>query len=424
VTIKQKVFISYSHDSKEHLDRVLALSNQLRIEGVDCYIDQYEESPPEGWPNWCAKQVDQSTFILLACTEIYMRRFKNEEKPGTGLGGTWEGHIITQELYNAQGNNQKFIPITFCAEDRRFIPVPLQGATHYTLPGGYEQLYRRLTNQRSIVLPELGSAKIMPARLMPSLPSLASRQNFWEESPYKSAINSSVGSLSVGSLSEFGGLNLDGYKIYQSLKLNNYSNGIDGFLLVLIDERIEGLIGEISKDAYTGIETLRIDRNYGPLEQNQLKEALLIVVDERLRILYSEQLGRESARLDRVFLHEDRSKPTFILTRDYSIGWGSYNGPISYFLEISSKNRISYTLPHSLMTSLKSAWIVSDGKKGAEILSKKCRPNFDASTQSDMEFQVIYERFYFDGAEWKVLVFSESGFWEYEKPLGSLCVGV
>ena len=43
-----KVFISYSHDSKEHAERVLSLSDRLRRDGVDSQIDQYELSPPEG----------------------------------------------------------------------------------------------------------------------------------------------------------------------------------------------------------------------------------------------------------------------------------------------------------------------------------------------------------------------------------------
>jgi len=47
-----KVFISYSHDSPEHADKVLAFANKLRSEGIDAVLDQYEESPPEGWPMW------------------------------------------------------------------------------------------------------------------------------------------------------------------------------------------------------------------------------------------------------------------------------------------------------------------------------------------------------------------------------------
>src|SRR5438105_14560918 len=67
-----RVLISYSHDSPEHKDRILALSDRLRAEGIDCSIDQYEESPSEGWPRWCEKQVEQSEFVLVACTETYL----------------------------------------------------------------------------------------------------------------------------------------------------------------------------------------------------------------------------------------------------------------------------------------------------------------------------------------------------------------
>ena len=52
-----RVFISYSHDNQEHMDRVWELSEKLRGDGVDCRIDQHEESPAEGWPRWCTNQV-------------------------------------------------------------------------------------------------------------------------------------------------------------------------------------------------------------------------------------------------------------------------------------------------------------------------------------------------------------------------------
>jgi hypothetical protein len=44
-----RVFISYSHDSDKHRDRVLELADRLRADGVDAMIDQYIQSPPEGW---------------------------------------------------------------------------------------------------------------------------------------------------------------------------------------------------------------------------------------------------------------------------------------------------------------------------------------------------------------------------------------
>ena len=173
------VFISYSHDSETHLKLVLTLSDHLRSDGVNCHIDQYEESPPEGWPRWCDKQVRDADFVLVACTEIYLRRFQGEEETGKGLGVNWEGHIITQELYNAQMRNSKFLPIMFASEDERFIPTPLQGATHYLLPEHYDDLYRRLTNQPLIAKPPLGTMKSMPSLRMPALQALKPRESFF-----------------------------------------------------------------------------------------------------------------------------------------------------------------------------------------------------------------------------------------------------
>ena len=51
------VFISYSHDSPEHEDRVLELSDRLREEGIAANIDQYQTAPPEGWQLWMEKEI-------------------------------------------------------------------------------------------------------------------------------------------------------------------------------------------------------------------------------------------------------------------------------------------------------------------------------------------------------------------------------
>ncbi|MGE5443801.1 MAG: SEFIR domain-containing protein [Ignavibacteriales bacterium] len=162
-----KVFISYSHDSPEHKDHVLNLSNRLRIDGIDCYIDQYEESPREGWPQWTRKQIKEADFVLIVCTEKYERRFEGEEEIGKGLGAKWEGAIITQGLYEAEANNIKFIPVLFSSQDLAHIPVVLRSVTYYKLDTeeteeGYENLYRRLTNQPRILKPEFGKLRPMP----------------------------------------------------------------------------------------------------------------------------------------------------------------------------------------------------------------------------------------------------------------------
>lgn len=54
------VFISYSHDSPEHVDRVLKLADRLVAEGLEVILDQYEPAPPEGWPRWMDKRIRDS----------------------------------------------------------------------------------------------------------------------------------------------------------------------------------------------------------------------------------------------------------------------------------------------------------------------------------------------------------------------------
>lgn len=159
-----RVFISYSHDSREHADCVLDLSNRLRADGVDSHIDQYEMSPPEGWPRWMVNRIEGADFVLVVCTETYERRFRGRKGPGKGLGATWEGAIITQEIYDAATNNVQFIPVLFSSQDSVHIPIILRGATYYRLDTeeGYEDLYRRLTNQPRVQKPELGKPRPMP----------------------------------------------------------------------------------------------------------------------------------------------------------------------------------------------------------------------------------------------------------------------
>lgn len=144
-----RVFISYSHDSQEHMDRVWDLSERLLGDGVDCCIDQHEEAPAEGWPRWCKHQIRDANFVFVVCTATYLRRYEGDEEEGKGLGGQWEGYVITQKLYQVQGKNNKFIPVVFFSADSEYVPDELGGATRYNLSEteDYEKLFRRITAQ-------------------------------------------------------------------------------------------------------------------------------------------------------------------------------------------------------------------------------------------------------------------------------------
>ena len=161
-----RVFFSYSHDSSEHKDLVLELCDRLRSNGINAWIDQYEISPPEGWPRWCADQIREADFVLVVCTAVYRRRFLNLEEPTRGRGAVWEGHIITGELYNTGTSNTKFIPVYYPPVNPEYIPDPLRDATYYDLglAENYWRLYRHLTGQPEKTAPPLGPLVPLPSQ--------------------------------------------------------------------------------------------------------------------------------------------------------------------------------------------------------------------------------------------------------------------
>ena len=102
--------------------------------------------------------MQEAQFVLIACTEAYHRRYEGKEDAGKGLGGQWEGFVITQELYEAEGKNTKVIAIVFSSSDKQHIPLELRPFSFYDpAAGGYEKLFRRLTAQ-----PERKASPIAP----------------------------------------------------------------------------------------------------------------------------------------------------------------------------------------------------------------------------------------------------------------------
>lgn len=156
-----RVFVSYSWDSEVHKQRVLELAQRLRREGVDARLDRLTSFPEEGWAQWMANQVKEAVFVLVVATEKYRERFERNAPKGSGLGATWEGAIITQELYEEGARTAKFIPVVFTSAAAAHIPTPLRGFTRYSPAeeDGYDALYRLLTGQPALVPEELGAVR-------------------------------------------------------------------------------------------------------------------------------------------------------------------------------------------------------------------------------------------------------------------------
>lgn len=166
-----RIFISYSHDTNTHVERVLSLADRLRDEGLDVRLDQYLDNPPEGWTRWMQRQLEEAEFVLFVCSATYRARFDGKSPAGTGQGATWEGFLATQLLYDASSLNTRFVPVFFEDSSPDDIPLPLRPTTRYRLPSGYDDLYRRLTGQPKTPPPPIGAIRPMPPANRPRLTS-------------------------------------------------------------------------------------------------------------------------------------------------------------------------------------------------------------------------------------------------------------
>ena len=164
-----RVFISYSNDSDEHADQVLALADALCVNGIDVILDRYvHPAPAEGWPSWMEQNLEAAKFVLMVCTENYRRRVM-----ALGTGVHWEAELINNRICYGTARGARFIPTLLPGSEPEHIPGPVRGHSHYRLATfeltdpGFEALYRHLTDQPATPRPDLGSIKKLPPKRRP-----------------------------------------------------------------------------------------------------------------------------------------------------------------------------------------------------------------------------------------------------------------
>ena len=112
-----KVFISYSHDSPEHRRWVSELGAQLRHNGVDAILDQWDLGPGDDVTRFMERGIVDSDRVLVVCTEQYVR------KASAGEGGVgYERMIVTAQLVQDLGTD-KFIPVIRQASGKEKTPT-------------------------------------------------------------------------------------------------------------------------------------------------------------------------------------------------------------------------------------------------------------------------------------------------------------
>ena len=98
------VFISYSWDSPSHRAWVRRFASDLRAEGVDAWLDQWEVQLGDDVTQFMERGVSQADHVLLVCTENFAQK-ANERHGGTG----YEQTVVTSEILNSQPTRGRFV---------------------------------------------------------------------------------------------------------------------------------------------------------------------------------------------------------------------------------------------------------------------------------------------------------------------------
>jgi hypothetical protein len=205
---------------------------------------------------------------------------------------------------------------------------------------------------------------------------------------------------------------------YSRMPLSVRANGVQGELQILRDVRLTPSVME----ELWGAGDLEVDNpRWAFLKRNPLRKARVRILKSDGAQLQAEELERPLARLERTRLYGENGD-TYLLTVDYSAGWGSYSGPATFLLEVKS-GRLSWLETTdgrtgkneriSLADTLKSAWKIVPASRGPgkDIVQVLCRPNFEL----DGQFKLTYIRYTYDGKKWSKHVKETDGFWESDE---------
>jgi hypothetical protein len=212
------------------------------------------------------------------------------------------------------------------------------------------------------------------------------------------------------------------YVVAQTFALHPEPNGIQGTIQLLLDARLtvsvrEEMWGHGNWQALFPQDS-PLNKDFSILPPGNAK---LEIRTGGGKLLVSRALEMPLAKLEE-WSPAGKTNWGYFLAQDYSIGAGSYNGPVTTLIQIKGGAFRDVTAfsaqtqrdePIHLAKTLKQGWRITSGVNGTEILAVSCHPNFSAQNDS---FVVDYTRYAFDGTRWHKYTRQENGLWESDNP--------
>lgn len=149
------VFISYSWNSAEYINKIVDFTNHLRKNGFNANIDQVfiQESSSINFYNMMLQAFQKHNKIIIILSEEYKIKADNF---GGGVGTEYE--LIINEI---KKDDKKFILVSFTGYKEEIIPYGLNGreVIDLTLEDGFEKLYSKLTGENKFEFLEVSNIK-------------------------------------------------------------------------------------------------------------------------------------------------------------------------------------------------------------------------------------------------------------------------
>jgi hypothetical protein len=209
------------------------------------------------------------------------------------------------------------------------------------------------------------------------------------------------------------------YSVAQTYALRQEDKGARTSLVLLMDIRLSK---SLQKDLWGKGDWAFVfppDSNaYREFSNHPPMKSKLQIINSAGGIVAERDLETPLARLQ-AWKPTTETSQLFLLTQDYSAGFGSYSGLVTSlimiadgaFREVQALDTESRRQdPIRLMKSLKSDWRIIERVGRPEILSVSCHPN------EQRKFVIDYARYSFDGSQWVIHKRETEGIWESDDP--------
>lgn len=151
------VFISYSQDDDEHKNWVLKLATDLRANGVDVVLDQWDLRIGQNLGYFMEQGLSSARLVLCVCSENYVSKVDNRK-----CGSGYEGTLINQSLIRNQ-NLDYIIPVIRKNETDKKTPLMLGGKLYVDFRNDsaytskFSELLERIYDVDIVKKPPLGN---------------------------------------------------------------------------------------------------------------------------------------------------------------------------------------------------------------------------------------------------------------------------